>query len=86
MDMDTTTILGLVAAGLTTVAFFPQAVKSWRTRSTGDISFAMISILVVGIGLWLVYGIMLRDIPLIAANTITFALASSILYVKLRHG
>ena len=84
--METSTILGLVAACLTTVAFFPQAVKSWRTRSTGDISLAMVSLLVIGIGLWLVYGIMLRDIPLIVANTITFALAASILYVKLRHG
>jgi MtN3 and saliva related transmembrane protein len=52
----------------------------------GDIPLAMVSLLVIGIGLWLVYGIMLRDIPLVVANTITLALAASILYVRLRHG
>ena len=79
------TVLGLLAATCTTLAFVPQAMKSWRTRSTGDLSLKMYVTLVVGVALWLVYGIALGDLPLIAANAVTLVLAGSILYVKL-HG
>ena len=82
--MSTVTALGLAAAFCTTIAFVPQAVKSWRTRSTGDLSLQMYLVLVAGTALWLAYGLAIDDLPLIAANGITLALAASILYVKLR--
>jgi len=81
-----TEIVGLVAAFLTTVAFLPQVIHTLRTRSTHDISLRMYSLYTVGIFLWLVYGLLLHDLPLIASNTLTFIFAATILTLKLRHG
>lgn len=80
------TFIGLLAAFCTTIAFLPQVIKTWRTRSTKDISLAMFLVFTTGIFLWLVYGVMLRDVPLIAANGITFVLSGTMLYFKLRNG
>ena len=85
MDFDTTTILGLAAATLTTAAFLPQVIKTWRTRQTRDISLGMFLILCLGICLWLVYGILRDDLPLILANAVTLALAGTILVLKLKY-
>ena len=79
-------ILGLVAAFLTTISFVPQVLKIWRTRHTKDISLKMFVIYTVGVFLWLVYGLMLGDLPLILSNIITFVLTLSILIMKLRYG
>lgn len=84
--MTSITIVGLVAAALTTVAFLPQVIHTLRTRSTHDISLRMYSLYTAGIFLWLVYGLFLRDIPLIASNAVTFLLAATILTLKIRHG
>ena len=80
------TLIGLAAAFCTTIAFLPQVLKTWRTRSTGDISLAMFLVFTSGIFLWLVYGLIIGDLPLILANGITFVLSGTILYFKLRHG
>jgi len=78
--------IGLMAAVCTTSAFVPQVVKVWRTRSTKDISLAMASVLTTGTGLWLIYGLLQADAPLIAANGVTMVLVATILFFKLRHG
>ncbi len=57
MDFDAITALGLAAAALTTAAFLPQVIKTWRTRQTRDISLGMVSVLRLGIILWFTYGI-----------------------------
>lgn len=80
------TILGLTAGFCTTLAFLPQVLKTWRTRSTADISLGMFSVLVFGIVLWLIYGAMMGDLPLVASNTVTLILAGTILLLKIRHG
>ena len=79
-------LTGMIAAVLTTAAFLPQVLRTWRTRSTSDISLGMFITYVTGILLWLVYGLMLGDIPLIASNAVTFVLSGAILLLKLRHG
>ena len=84
--MTSITLIGLAAAFCTTVAFLPQVLQTWRTRSTKDLSLSMFLVFTTGIFLWLVYGLILRDIPLIAANGTTFVLSGTILYFKLRHG
>jgi MtN3 and saliva related transmembrane protein len=84
--MDWITVTGLVAGMCTTSAFLPQVVKIFRTRKTDDISLGMYIILTIGILLWILYGWLNGDIPLMLANGITFILASSILVMKLRHG
>ncbi len=80
------TWIGLVAAFCTTFAYLPQVIRTWTTRSTKDISLGMFLVMVVGILLWLVYGVLIADVPLIAANGLTLAFASTILYFKIRHG
>jgi len=80
------TLIGLGAAFCTTIAFLPQAIKIWRTRSTEDISLGMFLTFSIGTLLWLIYGLLLHDIPLIAANGITLVLALTILGFKIRHG
>jgi MtN3 and saliva related transmembrane protein len=81
-----TTWLGLGAAFCTTVAYVPQVMKAWRSKSTADISLGMFTLMVTGIVLWLIYGLLLSDLPLIAANAVTLCLVISILLLKLRHG
>lgn len=80
------TMLGLLAGFCTTFAFLPQVVKTWRTRSTRDLSLGMFLVLVVGLALWLVYGLLIGDVPLVAANAVTLLFALVILWFKLREG
>ncbi|MBF0305945.1 MAG: SemiSWEET transporter [Alphaproteobacteria bacterium] len=77
-------VLGAVAGTLTTIAFLPQVIKTWRTGATRDLSMAMFLALVVGIVLWLIYGVLRNDVPLILANGVTLVLAGVILFFKLR--
>jgi MtN3 and saliva related transmembrane protein len=78
-------LLGFAAATCTTLAFAPQVMKVWRTRSTADISLGMFLFLVFGIVLWLFYGVLTGDGPLIAANAVTLLLAGAILFMKLKY-
>jgi MtN3 and saliva related transmembrane protein len=80
------TLLGLFAAFCTTVAFVPQVVRTWKSRSTEDISLGMFVFYSTGIFAWLVYGVLIGDIPLIASNGATFVLSLIMLGFKLRFG
>ncbi|MEK6201100.1 MAG: SemiSWEET transporter [Desulfobulbaceae bacterium] len=81
-----TTLIGLIAAMCTTTSFLPQVVKTWKSKKTKDISFLMYALLAMGLFLWLVYGVIIRDFPLILANGISFALALCVLFLKIKHG
>ena len=83
--MELTTILGLIAATCTTVSFLPQALKTIKTRHTKDLSFGMYSLFTLGILLWLVYGIIIKDPPLIIANIITFVFTATILVLIIKY-
>ena len=78
--------IGILAGSLTTVAFLPQLVKVWRTRSTSDISLGMFSTFCLGVALWLAYGVLRNDPVVIVANLITLILALGILFFKMKHG
>jgi MtN3 and saliva related transmembrane protein len=82
--MDYTTVIGLTAAALTVIAFFPQLLKAWKTKSTRDISLGMFSAFCVGVLLWFVYGILTNDLPVTIANLLTFIQAFIILMFKLK--
>jgi len=84
--MDTITALGLIAGSLTTLSFAPQVVRVWRTRSTADLSLAMLIIFLAGILLWLAYGMVKGDIAIIAANAVTAALIVLLLSMKTKNG
>ncbi len=77
--------MGFVAASLTTCAFLPQVIKTWRMKETRDISLWMYLIFTVGVSLWLVYGISIGDYPVSIANGATLILALSILVAKIRY-
>lgn len=77
--------IGMVAGTLTTVAFVPQVVRIWRTKHADDISTSMFVIFVIGVALWLCYGISLHAWPIIIANTITLILALAILLLKFHY-
>jgi len=77
-------ILGLSAGACTTLAFLPQVIKTWKSRSAKDLSLGMFSVFCFGVLLWLIYGIFQQDVPVIAANLITLMLASTLLLFKLR--
>lgn len=83
--MDSVTLIGLAAGTCTTLAFLPQVIKVWRSRSTTDISLLMFLVFCTGLGLWLTYGILVEDIPLIVANLLTLVLAGTVLFFKLRY-
>ena len=78
--------VGYFAAILTTISFVPQVRQIWKTRQTQDISLRMYILFTGGVGLWLVYGVMLSAWPIIIANTVTLILAGTVLFLKLRHG
>lgn len=77
--------VGFAAAGLTTVAFLPQAAKSWMTRDLSGVSLPMYSLFTAGVVLWLTYGVLLGAWPIIIANAVTLVLAGSVLVLKLLH-
>ncbi len=79
-------IIGFTAGTLTTIAFVPQAIKIWKTKSAKDISQGMFVILCTGIILWIVYGILVKSLPLVAANATTLVFALSILVLKIKQG
>ncbi|MDA8421511.1 MAG: SemiSWEET transporter [Pseudomonadota bacterium] len=83
--MDIFSISGPLAGTLTTAAFFPQAIKTWKTRSAGDISLGMSILFAAGVFLWIVYGIGIGSVPVIIANSITFVLAVTILVFKVKY-
>ena len=77
--------IGFFAAFCTTLAFFPQAVKVWKTKSTKDISLYMFVIFTIGVVSWLIYGIIISDLPIVLANAVTLILSLFILSYKLKY-
>ena len=84
--METSTLLGFVAGLLTTVAFVPQFTKIWKSRSANDISLPAFGTFTVGVALWLAYGIVKSEPPIILWNAVTLVIAAGILAMKVRHG
>ena len=81
--MNFTQLLGLTAGTLTTIAFLPQVIKTWKSKSARDLSIVMFSVFCLGTLLWLIYGIIIQQLPIILANSVTLALAGLLIYFKL---
>jgi len=84
-EIDSTTLIGLFGGTLTTIAFFPQLIKTWKTRSARDFSLCMLILLTIGVLIWGIYGLLIGSFPLILTNTITFILSLIILMFKIRY-
>lgn len=83
--MTLTNLIGIIAAVLSVTAFLPQVAKTVKTKSTKDLSLAMFAGLIIGIALWLTYGILKGAYPIIIANSIILVLASIVLAYKLKY-
>lgn len=86
MPQEIINIFGYGAAICTTVAFLPQFIKAYKHKHTKDISLSMYIIFILGIALWLTYGIFQMDWPIILANTVTIILAGGVLIMKIKYG
>ncbi len=78
-------LIGFAAATLTTLAFIPQALHSWKTRDLSGVSLTMYSLFTLGVALWFAYGICLGAWPIIVANGVTLVLAGVVLILKVMH-
>jgi MtN3 and saliva related transmembrane protein len=81
--MDSAQLIGLAAGTLTTIAFVPQVVKTYQSKSAKGLSLAMFLIFCTGVVLWLIYGIAINELPVIIANSVTLVLSSLLLIFKL---
>ncbi len=79
-------ILGYVAGILVVISLLPQVVKSWKTKSTRDISLSRYIIYVIGLILWVAYAVIIQNGPVAVMNGVGLVLAVSILYLKIKHG
>ncbi|MFP4465695.1 MAG: SemiSWEET family sugar transporter [Candidatus Goldiibacteriota bacterium] len=78
-------IIGLAAGFLTSVGFIPQIIKGFKTKSMKDVALWQYIITGAGMTLWLTYGIFLKDIPIIFANTFSLMCVSTILILRVRY-
>ena len=78
-------MIGTIATVLTTFAFLPQVIKVIKTKDTESIALGMYLMQVLGIALWLAHGLVIQDLPLILANSVSFILSGIILVYKIRY-
>lgn len=78
-------ILGLVAGTITSITFLPQVVKIWKTRSATDISLSMLLLLLLGVIMWLTYGILVKDAAIIYTNSMVLLMGLIMLFFKLKY-
>jgi MtN3 and saliva related transmembrane protein len=83
--MEWVKIVGYLAAAATTISFLPQAFHTIKTKDTKGISLGMYLVFTFGVVMWLLYGIFLRDLPIISANSVTLVLTVIILVYKLKY-
>ncbi|MGO8920862.1 MAG: SemiSWEET family sugar transporter [Stellaceae bacterium] len=86
MDVTLITILGMTASTLSTASLLPQVIRTWRTRSAGDISALWLVVALASMMLWISYGALLGAQAIIWANTLTAIQAGFILVIKLTEG
>lgn len=84
--MQIVTVLGFMAGTLTTLSFVPQVHKAWRTRRCSDLSWGMLLAFAAGVTLWLCYGFLLRQAPIVVANAVTLALLVALIVMKASYG
>jgi MtN3 and saliva related transmembrane protein len=83
---ETIDLVGYIAATLTTAAWVPQIVRTWRSRSADDLSLGMLTIFTIGVALWLLFGLALGSRPVVVANAVTLALSLLLVGLRLRFG
>jgi MtN3 and saliva related transmembrane protein len=80
------TTIGLLAAAMTSLSYIPQVRKALPAGSTDDLSLKTLSVLAVGLALWVLYGLLNGDYVIVAANAVGFALVATLIGLKIRDG
>jgi MtN3 and saliva related transmembrane protein len=82
--MDTIKILGLAAGTITSITFLPQVVQIWKTKSAKDLSMPMLLLLILGVSMWLTYGIIVKDAAIIYTNSMVLTMSFIMLFFKIK--
>ena len=82
LDFSSSEIFGFAAASLSTIAFLPQVIKTWKTQSAGDVSYALLLTFSTGCLCWVIYGYQVGAKPVMIANAFTLTLNLAILAMK----
>lgn len=78
-------IIGILAGTLCTVSFVPQVVKIYRSKDAKSLSLWTFAIFLSGVFLWLIYGMLIRELPIIIANLATLILVLLVMLMKIRY-
>ncbi len=78
-------IVGIIAGALSCTTFLPQVVKTWKSKSTKDVSLTMFIIASAGTTLWLVYGILIHSISIIGTNIVVLIFSLTMLLLFFRN-
>ena len=78
-------ILGLVAGTITSITFLPQVIHIWKTKSAKDLSLMMLLLLILGVLLWLTYGLLVMDAAIIYTNSMVLAMSFILLFFKIKY-
>lgn len=81
--MNTIQVVGIIAGACTSISLLPQLIKTVKEKKGGDISYFMLAILLIGLGLWIWYGILKKDYPIIVTNSISFLLNTLIIFFNI---
>ena len=75
-------ILGLAAGTITSITFLPQVLQIWKTKSAKDLSLQMLLLLILGVTMWLTYGLLVKDTAIIYTNSMVLVMSLLMLYFK----
>lgn len=78
-------VIGILAGALSCTTFLPQVIKTWKSKSTKDVSLTMFLIAALGTTLWLVYGILINSISIIGTNIVVLIFSITMLFLIYRN-
>ncbi len=82
--MEWINVLGLVAGTITSVTFLPQVIKTWKEKNAEGVSLLMFAFATISVIMWLIFGIVKKDIAIIYTNSMVLLLSLIMLYFKIR--
>lgn len=77
-------MLGLTAGTITSITFLPQVIQIWKTKSAKDISLPMLCLLMIGVSMWLTYGIIAEDAAIIYTNSMVLTMSLIMVFFKFK--
>lgn len=78
-------LLGLAAGTITSITFLPQVIQIWKTKSAKDLSLQMLLLLILGVTMWLTYGILVKDAAIIYTNSMVLSMSLIMMFFKFKY-